>query len=254
MQLIGNCHKAQIEWMSLQDCMCSNLQWFDGVSSGMQMQPVFIIFCVPLAASPVTLGILSLCIWFQSVFMFCWPVALCVQIKPHPKLIQEFLKSMWPLLRRAKRGTRSVGFFTKGSPRVLVGPRFFSKCSFFLKMFNFSSKCSFFSQKVQVAKERAKTKVKGRMPKKNKTFSKCSIKCSILFSKCSIWFSKCSIVFSKCSIVFSKCPIFFSQKHVSFQRNQKKNSKYPRLFSKCCQMFQKNSNIIQISPGLILKY
>ena len=161
---------------------------------------------------------------FSQCSCFAGQWHLCVQIKPHPKLIQEFLKSMWPLLRRAKRGTRSVGFFTKGSPRVLVGPRFFSKCSFFLKMFNFSSKCSFFSQKVQVAKERAKTKVKGRMPKKLKLsqnvpcFSQNAPFCSqnVPFCSQNVPFGSQNVPFGLCSsqnvpLSSQNVPFFFSK-------------------------------------------
>ena len=65
------------------------------------------------------------------------------------QVIHKFLKSFWHLLRRTKRGTRSVGFFTKGSPSVLIGPGFFSKCSiFFSKCSIFFSKCSFFFLKM----------------------------------------------------------------------------------------------------------
>ena len=68
-------------------------------------------------------------------------------------------------LWRAKTGSRSVRFFTKGSTIFFFAPDlsqkypgFFKSTRIFLKMFHFS-------QNVQMAKERANTKVNGRIPK-----------------------------------------------------------------------------------------
>jgi hypothetical protein len=89
---------------------------------------------------------------------------VCVSKIPS-KIATEFSQKFSRLLRRAKRGTRSVKFFTKGSPRVLVGP----STRIFLTGF---SQTVPFSRKVQVAKERANTKVtKRKDAKKNMKFS-----------------------------------------------------------------------------------
>jgi hypothetical protein len=64
---------------------------------------------VPFAASPMTLGILTITLHLVSVSefifcFFCWPVTLVWVNKIPSTLSQFFLKSFWHLLRRAKRG------------------------------------------------------------------------------------------------------------------------------------------------------
>ena len=137
-------------------------------------------------------------------------------------MIHKFLKSFLHLLRRTKRGTRSVGFFAKGPlPEVLVGPGFFSKCSIFfskfLKMFHFFLKTSMWQRKGQI--------LKGGMPKKMK-FSQNFSKCSIFFSKCSIcsqnvphYFLKFFPLFSQILPLFSQILPFFSQILQFFSQN-----------------------------------
>ena len=144
------------------------------------------------------------------------------------RVIHKFLKSFLHLLRRTKRGTRSVGFFAKGPlPEVLVGPGFFSKCSIFSQNF---SKCSIFSQNLHVAKERANTKVKGGMPKK--------MKFSQNFSKCSIFFSKCHF-FSKCSICSQNVPHYFLKFFPLFSQILPLFSQILPFFSQILQFFLK---------------
>ena len=115
-----------------------------------------------------------------------------------------------------------------------------------------------FSQKFHVAKERANTKVKGRMPKKMKISQNvpcvsqnvpfCSQKVPFV-PKMLPLFSQILPFFSNSSIVFSRCSSCFSKHYFSFQINTKKNSKYPGRF--LLKMIQ---NKFSKYPVLILKY
>ena len=151
-------------------------------------------------------------------------------------MIHKFLKSFLHLLRRTKRGTRSVGFFAKGPlPEVLVGPGFFSKCSIFfskfLKMFHFFLKTSMWQRKGQI--------LKGGMPKKMK-FSQNFSKCSIFFSKCH-FFLKMFHLFPKCSPLFSQIlPIVFSNSSIVFSNSSIFFSNSSIFFSKCSSCFSKH--------------
>ena len=83
-------------------------------------------------------------VWFQFHLKYsnCDAEKNFLTILKAGHVIHKFLKSFWHLLRRTKRGTRSVGFFRKGLSQRSDWTRIF------LKMFNFFSKYSFFSQNV----------------------------------------------------------------------------------------------------------
>ena len=126
-------------------------------------KPVFIIFCVPFAASPMTLGILTITLHLVSVSefifcFFCWPVTL-VWVNKIPSTLSQFFSQKFLTLAQArKKGrTRSVGFFTKGPPRGSGCTRIFLKISqnvpFFSQKF---SKCSIFFSKLQCGKGKGK--------------------------------------------------------------------------------------------------
>jgi hypothetical protein len=71
---IGNGHEAQIEWMACSPCRTACAETCNGLMVWhANAKPVFIIFCVPLAASPVTLGILTITLHLISVsqVIFC---------------------------------------------------------------------------------------------------------------------------------------------------------------------------------------
>ena len=146
----------------LQDCMCAHLEWFDGMSSGMQLPSSFSfhIFCVParvthchLTGETITLHL----IWMS---MICWPVTL---VCAGENLVQYWYRSFsifFSLAQRAKKGSRSVGFFTKGSTRVSFFAPDFSQ-----KYPDFSQKYPDFSQNVPFFLKMSKWQKEGRILK-----------------------------------------------------------------------------------------
>ena len=151
-------------------------------------------------------------------------------------MIHKFLKSFLHLLRRTKRGTRSVGFFAKGPPRGSGWTRIF------LKMFHFFLKISqnvpFFSQNLHVAKERANTKVKGGMPKKM-NFSQNFSKCSTFFSKCHFFSQNVPFVPKMFPIIFSKSSHCFLKFFHCFLKFFHFFLKFFNFFLKMFQLFLK---------------
>ena len=102
-------------------------------------KPLFQHFlCAPCDITTDTWETITLyLIW---MLMFCWPMTLVCVSKIPSKIATEFSQKFSRLLRRAKRGTRSVKFFTKGSPRSSGWTQypdfshgFFSNCSIFSK-------------------------------------------------------------------------------------------------------------------------
>jgi hypothetical protein len=144
-----------------------------------------------------------------SVFMFCWPVTLVCVRKITSKIDTETSQKFSHLLGRAKRGTRPVGFFTKGSPRILVGPNCFSKVPGF-------------SQNVQFFLERSKWQRKGWILKQVKGKMQINTKKNLKnpgYSKNVLFFWKCSIVFCKGSQNITNILKNSELKQRIFQRN-----------------------------------
>ena len=122
--------------------------------------------------------------------MFCWSVTLVGSVsKTTPKIDTETYQKFSHLLRRTKRGTRPVGFFRKGPPRAWLDPYVSQKYPDVSQKYPvFSQNVPFFPRKVHVAKERANTKVKGRMPQRKTQKYQVFFQNSRIFSKCFIFF------------------------------------------------------------------
>ena len=104
----------------------------------------------PLATCHLTKCLLHLIL----MSMICWPVTLlCASENPVQNWYRNFL--LFFLLWRAKRVSRSVGFFTKASTSFFLAPDFSQKFPFFPQNVPFvSQKVPFVSRKVPLVSQK----------------------------------------------------------------------------------------------------
>ena len=125
--------------------------------------------------------------------------------KTTPKIDTETYQKFSHLLRRTKRGTRPVGFFRKGPPRAWLDPYVSQKYPGLSQKYPvFSQNVPFFPRKVHVAKERANTKVKGRMPQRKTQKYQVFFKIAGFSQNASFFWNV--QFFSKCSLCPERVP------------------------------------------------